>query len=192
MSSSAEAISIVENLEFIEDRELGADAVFTISSAKAGNGVEQLRDNNTDTYWQSDGTFPHLINIQFLRKVCITKLCVFLDYSVDESYTAKKISLAIGSSTHDLMDLFVTELNEPVGWIVIDVTKLPIPNADSDVSGVRGHLLQFKVLSMHQNGKDTHVRQIKVFGRREAQRVMANLYPKDFKTVQMSQYSVIR
>jgi hypothetical protein len=32
--------------------EVGDDAVFTLSSAKSGNGVEQLRDNNTDTFWQ--------------------------------------------------------------------------------------------------------------------------------------------
>ena len=27
------------------------------------------RDNNTETYWQSDGPQPHLINIQFHKKV---------------------------------------------------------------------------------------------------------------------------
>ena len=34
-------------------REIGEDAVWSISTAKAGNGIEQIRDNNTDTYWQS-------------------------------------------------------------------------------------------------------------------------------------------
>jgi len=32
-------------------RELGVDAVFTLSSAKPGSGVEQLRDGNEETYW---------------------------------------------------------------------------------------------------------------------------------------------
>ena len=38
-------------------------------SPQPGNGVDLLRDGRTDTYWQSDGNPPHLINIQFQRKV---------------------------------------------------------------------------------------------------------------------------
>lgn len=30
-----------------------------------GFGVDQLRDDNLETYWQSDGSQPHLVNIQF-------------------------------------------------------------------------------------------------------------------------------
>ena len=51
--------TIQEALSVADKRELGADAVFSISSAKLGNGVEQLRDNNLETYWQSDGVAPH-------------------------------------------------------------------------------------------------------------------------------------
>jgi Anaphase-promoting complex, subunit 10 (APC10) len=40
-----------------------------VTSAKQGNGVEALRDGKDDTYWQSDGAQPHLVNIQFQRKV---------------------------------------------------------------------------------------------------------------------------
>lgn len=56
-----------------EDRsisEIGQQAVWTVTSAKPGNGVDMLRDNKEDTYWQSDGAQPHLVNIQFQRKVC--------------------------------------------------------------------------------------------------------------------------
>lgn len=35
-----------------ERREVGDLAVWTLSSAKQGNGVEQIRDNNTNTFWQ--------------------------------------------------------------------------------------------------------------------------------------------
>jgi anaphase-promoting complex subunit 10 len=49
-------------------REIGEQAVWTLSSAKQGNGVEQLRDDNVSTFWQSDGAQPHLINIQFMKK----------------------------------------------------------------------------------------------------------------------------
>ena len=33
-------------------REVGDLAVWTLSSAKLGNGVEQLRDDNINTFWQ--------------------------------------------------------------------------------------------------------------------------------------------
>lgn len=51
-----------------EEREIGDLAVWSLSTAKPGNGVEQLRDDSTDTYWQSDGPQPHLINIQFHKQ----------------------------------------------------------------------------------------------------------------------------
>ena len=43
--------------------------MWTVTSAKQGNGVDLLRDGREDTYWQSDGAQPHLVNIQFQRKV---------------------------------------------------------------------------------------------------------------------------
>jgi anaphase-promoting complex subunit 10 len=184
-----------------EDRELGVEAVFTISSAKPGNGVEQLRDDNLETYWQSDGTFPHLINIQFLKKVSVTKFCLYVDHSIDESYTPKKISINVGTCAHDLIEVMATELNEPTGWVVIDLSTKGSGSDDlllnpfSTVptsSCIRAHFLQLKVSSMHQNGKDTHIRQIKVYGKRESQRVMADLYHDDFKTKEMAQFCVIR
>lgn len=68
-------------------REIGSQAVWSLSSCKPGEsrtrasvrcvgcntdprpcpgfGVDQLRDDNLETYWQSDGSQPHLVNIQF-------------------------------------------------------------------------------------------------------------------------------
>ena len=31
----------------------------------SGYGVNLLRDNNLETYWQSDGGQPHMVNVQF-------------------------------------------------------------------------------------------------------------------------------
>jgi anaphase-promoting complex subunit 10 len=44
-------VVIRESLDKSDKRELGVDAVFTISTAKPGNGVEQIRDDNLETYW---------------------------------------------------------------------------------------------------------------------------------------------
>jgi anaphase-promoting complex subunit 10 len=35
-----------------DDCEIGDLAVWSLSTAKPGNGVEQLRDDRLDTYWQ--------------------------------------------------------------------------------------------------------------------------------------------
>ncbi|XP_022647762.1 anaphase-promoting complex subunit 10-like isoform X3 [Varroa jacobsoni] len=115
-------------------REVGDQAVWSLSSCKPGFGVDQLRDNNTETYWQSDGPQPHLVNIQFRRKTLVDQLSIYTDFKLDESYTPNRISVRVGSHFHDLQELDVVELQEPSGWI----------------------------LSNHQNGRDTHLRQIKV------------------------------
>jgi len=33
-------------------REIGDEAVWTLSSAKPGNGVDQLRDGTVESFWQ--------------------------------------------------------------------------------------------------------------------------------------------
>lgn len=83
-------------------REIGDQAVWTLSSAKQGNGVEQLRDDNVSTFWQSDGSQPHLINIQFMKKTRVQEICMYFDFKSDESYTPSKISIRAGNSLQDL------------------------------------------------------------------------------------------
>ena len=58
-----------------------------------GFGVEQLRDGTTDSYWQSDGQLPHLVNICFKRKTTVSAVAVYTDFRLDESYTPSKISV---------------------------------------------------------------------------------------------------
>ena len=79
-------------------REIGDLAVWTLSSAKQGNGVDQLRDNQISTFWQSDGQQPHYINIQFLKKIKLSEICMYLDFKTDESYTPQKISIRLQNS----------------------------------------------------------------------------------------------
>jgi anaphase-promoting complex subunit 10 len=55
-----------------------------------GHGVDKLLDDNLETYWQSDGPQPHLVNIQFKQKTKVKDLCIFSDFKVDESYTPQK------------------------------------------------------------------------------------------------------
>ncbi|XP_035227445.1 anaphase-promoting complex subunit 10-like [Stegodyphus dumicola] len=136
-------------------REVGPMAVWSLSSCKPGFGVDQLRDNCLETYWQSDGPQPHLVNIQFRKKTTIQDVCLYADYKLDESYTPNKISVRAGTHFHDLQEVEVMELNEPSGWV-------RIPLKDVLDQPIRTYLVQIAVLSNHQNGRDTHLRQIRV------------------------------
>ncbi len=153
-------------------REVGCLAVWSVTSNKPGNGVEFLRDDNIDTYWQSDGTQPHLVNIQFQRKVRVAEVVMYVDYRNDESYTPQKVSFRMGNSYYDLHEIKTVELEEPQGWVVIPLGG-GSGGEGSEQGGlagerepVRTHCLQIAVLSNHQNGRDTHLRQVKVFGPR--------------------------
>ena len=49
-SEGSTLIASVNDLgKLLHRRELGSEAVWSLSSAKPGNGVEQIRDDNTDT-----------------------------------------------------------------------------------------------------------------------------------------------
>ena len=171
-----------------DQREMGGLAVWSVTSAKPGNGVELLRDNSTDTYWQSDGMQPHLVNVQFQKKVKLQEIAIYVNFKNDESYTPHKLSVRVGNSYHDLREVKVVELEEPDGWVVI-------PLQSGAAQYIRMFLLQIAVLSNHQNGRDTHIRQIKVFGpTQEAFQVQdVGAHPAlEFKDVEFTQFSTVR
>lgn len=68
-----------------------------------------------DTYWQSDGQLPHLVNIQFQRKTTVSDIYIYIDYKLDESYTPSRISIRIGTHFNDLQEIEVVPLSEPCG-----------------------------------------------------------------------------
>nr|XP_018900999.1 PREDICTED: anaphase-promoting complex subunit 10 [Bemisia tabaci] len=136
-------------------REVGCQAIWSLSSCKPGFGVDQLRDDCVDTYWQSDGQLPHLVNVQFRRKTTIRDVCIYTDYKMDESYTPSRVSIRAGTNFNDLQEVEVVDLNEPSGWVTI-------PIKDIHDRPIRTFMIQIAVISNHQNGRDTHMRQIKV------------------------------
>lgn len=122
-------------------REVGNNAIWSLSSCKpgiydfisdfvvvswngystgrltlfSGFGIDQLRDDCMDTYWQSDGQLPHLVNIQFQRKTMVSHIYIYTDYKLDESYTPSRISIRAGTHFNDLQEIEVIELIEPSG-----------------------------------------------------------------------------
>lgn len=85
-------------------------------------GVDLLRDGRDTTYWQSDGPQPHLVTLQFQKKVLLTSVALQTDYKLDESYTPAKISIRVGSCWSDLREVKVIELSEPQGWCMLPLT----------------------------------------------------------------------
>ena len=91
-----------------------------VSPGRPGSRVvPRAGDENTETYWQSDGGQPHLINIQFHKKMSISEMAFYLDYGLDESYTPKKMSIRAGTTFHDLVEVEVVDLHEPTGWVTV-------------------------------------------------------------------------
>ena len=158
--------------------EIGKHAVWSLSSAKAGNGVQQLRDNNLNTFWQSDGAQPHLVNIQFHKVLQVKQLTIYCNYKMDESYTPKVLSIRIGTHFHDLKEVQTLELEEPNGWVDIVLNSIDSDKKTSEgddvednddanekqSNGIRTNMIQLAILSNHQNGRDTHLRQVKIYG----------------------------
>lgn len=166
----------IEELDTLQLLDLSPLATWKLLSAKQGHGLEQLRDDNPNTYWQSDGSIngtpdpgsssdgtqhrPHSITLQFSKKVSLERISLFCNYHVDESYTPLRIRIMAGSSSWDLREVCVVDFDKPVGWSHIIFL------------GVRGDgllkcfVVQIIVLSNHQDGKDSHIRAIRCFGKK--------------------------
>ena len=48
-------------------------------------------------------------------------VAVALDYKLDESYTPSKMSVRAGTGHHDLKELKLVEVTEPVGWQIVQL-----------------------------------------------------------------------
>lgn len=259
-------------------RDLSGLAVWNVSTAKPGNGVEQLLSSSRQTYWQSDGPQPHSISAQFSSKVKVCEVRLLLSFTDDESYTPAIVSIRVGSSFHDLrVARRNKELNKPDGWVRIplglnsiealedwdETESLPSEEEDlqtmtpgelaerdqrrrvrsesrrrgvkaareqeaalkpaesgakqsgngqlttgdsarasheaiaaeklrlsrRDRNFVRAHMLQIVIHTNHQNGRDSHVRQVKVLG--PTQQVSGGDAPR-FSSTAFQMYEEIR
>ncbi|XP_057973629.1 anaphase-promoting complex subunit 10-like isoform X2 [Malania oleifera] len=165
-------------------REMAKKAAWSVSSYKPGNGVLFLCDNNLDTYWQSDGVQPHLVNIQFQKKVKLQLVVLYVDFKLDESYTPSKVSIRAGDGFHNLREIKTVELVKPTGWVYISLS-----GNDPRETFVNTFMLQIAVLSNHLNGRDTHVRQIKIYG---PQPNPIPHQPYQFTSREFTMYSLVR
>ncbi|KAI0162377.1 anaphase-promoting complex, subunit 10-domain-containing protein [Pestalotiopsis sp. NC0098] len=141
-------------------KEISNLASFTVSSYKPGCGVKELRDDDIHLFWQSDGPQPHRLNIHFIKRVEIRSLRLYLDYELDESYTPTKIQITAGFGPNLTIPYTTMELAMPKGWI-----DVPIAGAGGgpDGNSLCCWFVRVIILENHQNGKDTHLRGVKVY-----------------------------
>ena len=95
-----------------------------------------------------------------MKRVGIRDIRFYVDYTEDESYTPTKIVFRSGTSENNLIEFATMNLESPVGW-----QQVPIAGAGGDPDGntLVSYVLQMQILENHQNGKDTHLRGIKIY-----------------------------
>lgn len=118
-------------------REIGSLATWTLSSAKPGCALAQLRHPSTSYFWQSDGPQPHTLTLHFFKLVSIVKIRIYLDFDSDESYTPTQMRFFAGMSEGGLVEFGSWEVEDSVdpetgemsqnvkkikGWIYIPLT----------------------------------------------------------------------
>lgn len=183
-------IGIREKPENDENRrEIGDEGIWSLSSKKSGNGIEQLRDENISTFWQSDDVQPHHILIEFKNKKRISEVWLYLDYKTDESYTPSKISLRVENSFNEMVEVKVMEYDEPNGWYNITLDE---KNFEGEIIKpyIKTTVLQIVILQNNHNGRDTHIRCCKIFSPRENKSFDETL-PK-FLSNEFTQYEELR
>jgi anaphase-promoting complex subunit 10 len=170
-------------------REIGDEGIWSLSSCKIGNGIEQLRDENLSTFWQSDDMQPHFILIEFPKKIRLNEIWIYLDYKTDESYTPSKISIKVENTFNEMVEVKVVDFEEPVGWFQI---KLENKNSEGVVLKpyIKTMTVQIVILQNTHNGRDTHIRNVKLFAPRE-HKSFDMTFP-NFESKEYTQFQTLR
>lgn len=158
-------LSKIENLVNISNI-----AYWKASSFKNLNPVENVINDDPESYWQSDGSQPHSIDIYFSKRVEITLLAMFFGFVIDESYSPKVIKVYIGDSPSDLNYFEEWHIERITQWYVRKFTSFEeIKRSNETRVGrkppVKCQMIRFVFPVNHDNGKDTHLRGIRIYSR---------------------------
>ncbi|TBU05114.1 subunit 10 of anaphase-promoting complex [Hamiltosporidium magnivora] len=121
-----------------------------LSSFKRGHGLKELLSSETEEFWHTDDNLPHYIQISFNKRTYVETVQLLLLYSKDDSYTPEKVEVRTGTTTETMSLCTTMTFIEPEGFVNIDIS--------SDC-----FILQIIFICNHQEGRDSHVRQLKVF-----------------------------
>lgn len=92
--------------------------------------------------------------------MAIREIRFYVDYDQDESYTPTRIIFRSGTSENNMLRFAAMDLVSPKGW-----QRVPLEGVGGGPDGntLFCWVLQMAVMENHQNGKDTHLRGIKIF-----------------------------
>ncbi|WUR03528.1 anaphase-promoting complex subunit 10 [Vairimorpha necatrix] len=120
-----------------------------LSSYKKNNSLKELISNEMSEYWATDDSLPHGIQIKFHKLTYVEEIRLFLSFSQDDSYTPKEIEIRTGMTLSTMESILVVTLMEPEGLLSLSVKQVCF-------------YLQIIILSNHQEGKDSHIRNLKI------------------------------
>ena len=160
----------------IKYQDLTKSALWTVSSIKGGYEIGSMFYGKKDTFWQSDSQPPHHITVQLSKKTYITKISLYISIKNDETYTPSEIKTFIGSSPDCLVEYSSEEISSMKGWTDINL----------DVSTI---FLKIEICKNHQGGRDSRIRQIKLWGAPQNLSIDNSYY---FSTLNATKFLTIR
>ncbi|KAG5487475.1 hypothetical protein LSCM1_07430 [Leishmania martiniquensis] len=116
------------------------NTVWTVSSAKHGNGVRHLiRYHDLNNFWQSDGVLPHVIRIQLGQLTPVEAMAVYVNSAVDQSYSPRVIRVKAGTHNGDMTEVAKVDIGagQECGWVLIKLGEIA-GDDDDDGLGVGG------------------------------------------------------
>lgn len=142
--------------------ELSSIAKYEASSTRKGYGIMNICNCSENSYWQSNGTLPHVIDISFPQIVLISKISMFVDYNKDDSYTPSSAILLLGFDTSDLIQSGFAKFNKHTGWI-------HIYSNDESPPTIAMHV-RIVITCNHHDGLDSRIRCLNIFGNTNVQK----------------------
>lgn len=120
-----------------------------LSSFKREHSLKELLSKDMSEYWATDDVLPHSIQIAFDKIRYVQSVQLFLSFTQDDSYTPEKIEVRSGLTRESIKPISSVTLVEPEGLFTLNV-------------GRRCFYIQIIINSNHQEGKDTHIRHLKI------------------------------
>ncbi|SMN18044.1 similar to Saccharomyces cerevisiae YGL240W DOC1 Processivity factor required for the ubiquitination activity of the anaphase promoting complex (APC) [Maudiozyma saulgeensis] len=132
-------------------------ALWLASSTKGGSPIENVLNDDPNSFWQSDGGQPHTIDIYFSRRTDIILLALYFSLASDESYTPKLFKLYVGHSPSDAVFYKSYHIEHLDGWVGLTFRD----NRPDNLMKCQFLRLVFPI--NHENGKDTHLRGVRIY-----------------------------
>lgn len=152
-------LSLMEDLTNISNL-----AYWKASSYKTSNPIENVINDDPESYWQSDGSQPHIVDIYFSKRIELALLAVFFGFEIDESYSPKVVKLYVGDSISDLIYYEEWYIGKVTQWYIRKFPSLEDTDGEQNIP-IKCHVLRLVFPVNHDNGKDTHLRGVRIFTR---------------------------